>query len=228
MMKVMAEAKRTRFTQILTTLASLIAGDPRVLLALVKSAMRSVPWLDRHPGIYEVLEYEARLELKDIRGARVDYYKRQKVRFLQDHVITYQDMAWGDGDIFADYKCSPGVPVDRYREGHRHRVLISLRQTKNRGDTEEFHIHRVIRNGFTNSVEDFQTEIDHRTCRLDISVIFPRERPAKQATLIEQNASRTLALDADHIRILPDGRQRVSWRTRNPRRYEAYIVRWEW
>ena len=53
------------------------------------------------------------------------------------------------GNPFAAYRCAPGKAVDRYREGHRWRVLISLRQTKNKGDVEEFFIEREIRDGFT-------------------------------------------------------------------------------
>ena len=100
-------------------------------------------------GMYEVLSYEARLELLDPTGRHAVYRKRQRVRFLQDHIIAYQDQAWGDGNPFAAYRCAPGKAVDRYREGHRWRVLISLRQTKNKGDVEEFFIEREIRDGFT-------------------------------------------------------------------------------
>ena len=45
----------------------------------------------------------------------------------------------GDGDIFVDYKCSPGVLVDRWN------VLISLRETKNAGDVTNFYIERTVK-----------------------------------------------------------------------------------
>jgi hypothetical protein len=184
--------------------------------------------VSRLEGMYEVLEHEARLELQDTKGRKAVYYKRQRVRFLQDNIIAYQDQAWGDGEIFADYKCSPGVPVDRYRESHRWRVLISLRETKNRNDVEEFHIERTIRDGFTKDVEDFQTEIAHTTRKLSLSVVFPRNRLPKEVLLIEQNAARTKVLGPSNRLTLPDGRQQVVWRTDNPRLFEAYILRWKW
>ena len=107
-------------------------------------------------GIYEVLEYETSLELLDASSKKANYDKRQRVRFLQDN----EDQAWGDGQIFADYKCSPGIAVDRYQDGNRYRILISLRETKKYGTIEKFHIHRRIENGCTKKSEYFQPRID--------------------------------------------------------------------
>src|SRR5215212_5915172 len=120
-----------------------------ILLALLKAdvvtlfitlILPHLPRLLRQlTGSYEVLDYETKLELLDPEGKLVRYTKHQKVKFLQDNVIAFQDQAWGDGEIFADYQCSPGYPVDRYRDGNKYHILISLRETKNRGDIETFH-----------------------------------------------------------------------------------------
>jgi len=179
-------------------------------------------------GLYEVLDYESRLELLDIRGRKAVLYKRERVRFLQNDSIAYQDKAWGVGQIFADYKCSPGVAVDRYREGHRWQVLIALRASKKRGDIEEFHIQRTIRNGFRQSAEDFQTDVDHQTHRLTLRIVFPRKRLPKQVSILQQNAARTQVLGSEQRQTLPDGRQQYTWRVVKPRRYEAYILQWVW
>ena len=72
-----------------------------------------------HEGMYEILEYDSTLELLDRQGKTAVFKRRQKVKFLQDNVIAFQDYAWGEGEIFADYKCSPGVEVDRYQEGNQ-------------------------------------------------------------------------------------------------------------
>jgi hypothetical protein len=72
------------------------------------------------------------LELQDPRSEVAVFEKRQKVRFLQDNIIAYQNYDWGDGNILADYKCSPGVPLDQYQDGFRYNILISLRETKNK------------------------------------------------------------------------------------------------
>lgn len=169
-----------------------------------------------------------RLELRDTKGKWADLDKRLRVRFVQNNVIAYQDQAWGDGDIFHEYRCEPGLPVDTYRDGHRNRVLISLRETKSRGDREEFRIHRTIKNGFMHHTEDFQVEIEHPTRQLGLTIVFPQKRPPRSIKLIEQNAARTRSLDVSAVVRLPDGRYEVRWEETKLRLYEAYIVRWEW
>ncbi|MGD8968616.1 MAG: hypothetical protein PVI07_13990, partial [Anaerolineae bacterium] len=76
-----------------------------------------------HRGLYEVLEYESTLELKDREGRKATFKKREKVRYLQDNVIAYQDQAWGDGEILLNYRCTPGTTVDRYRSGYKTYIL---------------------------------------------------------------------------------------------------------
>src|SRR5690349_623079 len=122
--------RANRITGLLSVLlgSDLLAVLARLLLPYFERAF------SRHQGIYEVLAYEAELTLLDRKGSRAYLTKHQQVRFLQDNIIAYQDQAWGDGDIFAEYRCTPGVEVDRYRDGHRYRILISLQETKNRGD----------------------------------------------------------------------------------------------
>src|SRR5690606_22129364 len=85
-------------------------------------------------GMYEVLEYESTLELLDQYGKRAGFKKREKVRYRQNNIIAYQDQGWSDGESLLDYKCSPGVVVDQYRPGQKTYILISLRESKQRGD----------------------------------------------------------------------------------------------
>ena len=183
---------------------------------------------ERHEGMFEILEYDSTLELADPKGATAIFKRHERVKFLQDNVIAFQDRAWGDGEIFADYRCSPGIEVDRYQEGDRWNVLISLRETKSAGDIEDFYIERTVKNGFTREEEWRQTEIRHRTRRLKLSIIFPRQRRCRRAVLIERNHNRTTVLDPGHFTDLPDGRQVLSWEIRNPRRFEIYTIKWKW
>jgi len=99
----------------------------------VWKTMRRVMQGRSYKGMYEVLKYESTLELKDRGGKRATFKKREKVRYLQDNVIAYQDQAWGDGEILVNYRCTPGTPVDRYRSGYKTYILISRREVKNRG-----------------------------------------------------------------------------------------------
>jgi hypothetical protein len=71
----------------------------------------------RYHGMYEILDYDATLEILDPRGETAVLTHREVIHFLQDNVVAIHDHAWGDGDLFARYHCQPGVPVDFYEDG---------------------------------------------------------------------------------------------------------------
>jgi hypothetical protein len=179
-------------------------------------------------GVYEVLEYESTLELKDNKGQKAVFQKREIVKYLQDYVLTYQDQAWGDGDILIGYRCTPGVPVDRYREGFKTHILISLQEVKNKGDIEEFNIRWAIKNGFLNHKGFWGTEISHRTKRAKVIIIFPRNRHPKVISVYEKNKQKSQSIGQSAIAILPDGRRLFKWEKSQPRLHEQYIINWEW
>ena len=179
-------------------------------------------------GMYEVLAYESVLEIKDTKGKRAKFQKRERVKYLQDNIIAYQDQAWGDGNILLDYRCTPGRVVDRYRPGQKTYLLISLRENKSRGDVDEFHIEWHIQDGFTRDVEQWETEVSHRTNQLELRLIFPQERPPIRLWLVEQLQRRAETIKQEALRQLPDGRWLVSWETQKPRLHERYILKWEW
>jgi hypothetical protein len=209
-------------------LLSYLSYDWITILIDVYRTVREFLRRERGEGMCEILEYDSTLELVDAKGDTAVFKRRQRVKFLQDNVIAFQDRAWGDGELFADYKCSPGIEVDRYQEGDQWTVLISLRETKSAGDVEDFYIERTIRHGFTQDQEWRQTEIRHRTRHLRLSIIFPRERRCRRAVLIQRSRSRTRPLDHTHFTDLPDGRQVLTWQTRNPERFELYTIKWKW
>jgi hypothetical protein len=81
-------------------------------------------------GIYEVLDYESTLELLNRSGTKAIFKKCKRIRYLQNEVITYQDHAWGDGEILINYRTNRGKPVDWYRSGYKTYILLSLRDVK--------------------------------------------------------------------------------------------------
>lgn len=178
--------------------------------------------------MYEILDYESTWEMLDTEGRKAIFRKRQRVKFLQNNIIAFEDYAWGDGEIFADYKCAPGVVVDRYREGDRWNILISLRGTKNKGDIEEFYIERTVKNGFTNSEEWQQAEIRRQTKHLQMNVIFPSSRPCRAAVITQRSENRPITLGLEHFRTLPDGRQLLTWETTKVRSFDIYTLKWQW
>jgi hypothetical protein len=187
-------------------------------------------WLrrQRQSGMYEILDYDSVLDLVDANGETAIFKRRQRVRFLQDHIIAFQDYAWGEGEIFAGYSCSPGRVVDRYREGDQWNVLISLRETKSAGDVIDFYTERTIKNGFTTADEWWQVEIRHQTRQFRLAIIFPAERRCRRALLIQRSKQQTTVLGPGHFTDRPDGRQVLTWETSKLKRFESYTIRWTW
>lgn len=183
---------------------------------------------ERPTGLFEILDYDSTLELKDIRGRRAVFHRRMKVHFLQDHTIAFQDHAWGDGKVLADYRISPGVVVDQYQESNRWNILISLRETKNKGDTEEFYIDRTVRNGFTKTLEWRQSEIWVSVRHLRLTIVFPNGRWCRRAWIHQRGKDRSAELGADHFHALPDGKRLLVWELNYPKRGEVYTIHWEW
>ncbi len=211
----------------------------RLLLAVL-----SLPWVEMlaegwkmtrkmwrigaEEGMYEVLDYEATLELLDNKGEHARVRKRQKVRYLQNNIIAYQDQAWGDGEILLNYKCTPGVAVDRYRLDKKTIILISLHEVKNRGDEDEFNISWETKHVFTRPTELWSAEVSHLTRKFRLKVIFPATRPPIRASLVEVSTQKATHLSSETIHRLPDNRHEVVWEIDNPRRYETYALRWDW
>ena len=212
-------------------LHTLVTGDVLELLGYVaKTGKCAYQWLAtrRAQGIYEVLEQSRTAELLDPRGEVAVVTRRQVVRFLQDHVTAITDYAWGDGEIYAEYTCTPGAPVDFYKEGSRHAALISLREAKSRGDTMTLNIQRKILSGFTRRDECWETGVYHQTRHLSLTILFPRERRCHRAVVTQRSTSRTTALGPEHFRFLPDGRQQLTWEIRNPKLHDHYTLKWRW
>ena len=225
----MVDERRSNKQIILDKLITVLWGLPwpEVVEKLWKIAKNVVQGLSVK-GMYEVLEYESTLELKDKGGKKATFKKREKVRYLQDNIIAYQDQAWGDGEILINYRCTPGTPVDQYRSGYKTHILISRREVKNKEDVDQFNIEWDIRRGFLRRTEHLEAHVQHLTRHLKINVIFPKTRPPKRTTLVEANRQRSYKLDENAQVDLPDGRQLVTWETSRPRLYESYILEWEW
>lgn len=179
-------------------------------------------------GIYEVLDYECTLELKDSRGDLAKVQKQEKIRYLQDYIISYQDQAWGDGELFVNYRCSPGIPVDEFRLGHKTCKLISLREFRKKDDIDEFHIQWNMRHGFLKSTGFWGTGIRNRTKKVKVNVVFPKDRPPLHASITESNLQRTRTLEKNAYHLLPDGRTMITFEHEKPRLYENYVLKWEW
>ena len=182
----------------------------------------------RLQGIYEVIEQSRTVTLHDPEGHVATVETVQRIRFRQNHVTTISEYAWGEGELFAQYHCSPGVPVDHYQEGSRQVALISLRAQKNVGDTLTLRTHRRILRGFTRDREYWENDVYHRTRKISLCIVFPRQRPCQRATLSVRSTGQTVALGAHCYQTLPDGRQTLIWVCDKPQLHERYLLSWAW
>ncbi len=139
------------------------------------------------PGMYKVISYDSTLEILDSKGKEAVFQKTEVIQFLQDNIIAFQDQAWGDGKILLDYQCSPGVPVDFYRAGHKTHILVSLREIKNKDDQITMNVQWKIRDGFLANDGYWGTAINHSTRRLNVRIIFPKSRVPHRIQLINPN-----------------------------------------
>ncbi len=222
-------ADNTKTEAITTKITALVFGLPwsEILSEAWKFGQKLIEG-SSNQGVYEVLEYECRLELLDKEGKTALIHKREKIRFLQNNIIAYQDQAWGNGKILVAYRCSPGVPVDQYQIGPKTYVLISLRNVRNKGDVDEFKIEWKMKNGFLKHTGFWGTSINHRTNKMNVQIVFPKNRPPLKLSIFESNRQSAHILDKNSQQKLPDGRWMIVWENTNPCLYENYILRWEW
>lgn len=215
-------------SQLMRIILAWLANGWLAILFDLYHSLRHILSLKQQQGMYEILDYDSTLEILDAKGETAIFRKRQKAKFLQDNILAFQDYAWGEGDIFKHYTCSPGTVVDCYQEGDRWNILISLRATKGRGDTEDFYIQRTVKHGFTKAEEWRQVEIRHRTRRLRLAVIFPKSRHCRKADLLQRSRNRLTPLGQEYRHELPDGRQVLAWQTQDIDPLEIYTLRWQW
>jgi len=180
----------------------------------------------RYRGPYEILDYDSTLDIRDPKGVRAVLTRSEEIHFLQDNIVAIHDHAWGDGELFAKYQCQPGVPVDIYEDGSKYNILISLRETKNKGDTIQLWIERVIKRGFCEKEEWLETEVDHWMHKLKIAIIFPKDRPCRRATLTRRSTGYSTLITQENFALLPDGRQKLTWSTNHPKLHDCYTIKW--
>ena len=223
----MSSINRIPSSKVGSAILGLLLEEWRAILSIIHSIYAFVSNI-RNDGIFEVLDYDDTLELLDSKGESAIFRRRVKVRFLQDNIIAFQDYVWGEGEQLVSYKIAPGKVVDTYTENGRWNILISLRETKSKGDIEEFTIERTVKNAFTKPIEWRQTEIWLNFHQIRLSVIFPQDRLCKRAILNERGSKRNVVLNEEHFHVLPDSRQVLTWEKKHPRRNEVYTLRWDW
>ncbi len=212
--------------EIVTLVSWLLSKDMlNVAISLLKLIKPSVTGLLKAPGPYEVLNYKATLEIKDIGGHNAIYTRRERVRFLRDNISTLYDYGWGDGQSFASHSVRPGRIVDRQSIGPRYKTTIALPSPKNRGDLLTFSIRRLVRDALIDRKCWLEAEIYHKMERMTLMVIFPKERAVKKAHIIAQQAQTTIPVT---VTVDKAGRQNLRYSVHGPKAGERYTLQWDW
>jgi hypothetical protein len=172
---------------------------------------------------YAVLDFEATLVLHDTRGAVATFRRTEHVQLEQDRVSTILDSFWGDGVMLTSYQHSAGSIEESFRDaGYRH-VVIGLNRKMQRGDQLRFTVERQAMEAFLQEHEWVETTLARPTKKLRRSIIFPKGRPCRVATL--HHKGRELPLT---IRPLPGGKTLVTFQVDNPEILTPYTVTWTW
>lgn len=210
-----------------TQVAAAVIGAG-LLLSVVLVVLYGAYATDRTGRPYEVLTYSHEWDIAASDGSRVVHTKQMHVRFLHDTLVVV-DHASGDGtDLYRDYRCSPGYPVDRFRAAHEEWMLISLREQRGRGDTETFEFTRTIVDGFLSADSEWLTvKTVGKTRNVSIRVVFPLGRPCTRATITKSSRGSAKRLGSDAFEQL-GGRQILSYRETRPKRGDSYTLAWDW
>jgi|GEM_PF-2109746 len=198
-----------------------------LVLAFVAVGLYALILRDRFGGLYEVLDDESLWDLRDSAGTDALLTRTRTLRFLQDGVFAIRDYAWGNGDVLADYSCDPGYPADYYSAGGRHNVVISLRDTKRRGDVDTYTIKRRTTDMFLGSSEWVSTETLQTTRRLTLTVLFPVSRIPVEAWL-DRSSRPEHARKRLRAEVHSGGRQKLSVTLHDPPLRETFTIWWRW
>lgn len=181
----------------------------------------------QNEDLYEVLQYDASVELLDTEGRLAVYEKRERVRFLRDGVEAFPDFGWGTGIAFATHDVEPGSLVDRRLTGTRLRSVVQLPRPYQKGEELTFAIDRTVKSGFISPQECWlDADVYHRVRgRLSLKATLPPGRPVKRAWLIRLHEAGGRRL---RVERLADGRQCISHTVRHPELNQRYTLFWEW
>ena len=164
-------------------------------------------------------------DLADSRGQRAVVTRKQRVRFLAGEAGVITGPVWGDGRQFQRYEITGAKRLGVRREGPRDVLLLGLDGRPGKDSRATLVARRTIHGGFLGEREYFETLVERPTKRLLLRVLFPRQRPPREAFLVEAEESRQRALP---VRIMADGRARLSWSCTRPKVNTIYSLRWAW
>lgn len=175
---------------------------------------------------YETLWLELVLDLQDERGERAVLQRRQRIRFLVDGGALVRELVWGEGEQLVRYHARGAHRLGVRPEGSRRAVLLDPELRPAAGDRLTLTSRRTIQGGFRGTSEYCEVYLERPTGRVELTVLFPTNRPPKAAQLV-QGASGAVVRRLV-IRYQANGRALLRCRLHKPEPETIYGVRWSW
>lgn len=209
--------------------AGVLAG---LLFVLFLIFMYGVSVRDRFGGPYEISKMVNELDIQSIDGSLAVHRKQLSLEFLHNQVVAIWEGAYGDGEQFADFKCTPTSlrAVDEFVEGGRRHKVISLRRLYNRGDKIDVTFERTIKNALLDPErEAFLVDVTRRTQTLIIRIIFHKEHKCTEATLYRRHGKKSSKEPlTQSFSYNEEGRQVIEWKKSRPKLGDTYTFEWTW
>ena len=186
---------------------------------------RLIARVDDFRPLFEVNEIQVALEVLDKMGKRAVYTRRQRVRFLRNHVTSFYDYGWGTGDSFASHRVHPGRIVERRKIGLRYRSLVVLPRPQRAGDEMTFSVRRLWKNTLEKHDNWLELEVYRPTRKARLSVVLPRSHPSRSARLVDTRRQSSVPVRPT---TMSDGRQKLQWSTTAIKVGDRYTLEWIW
>ena len=181
-------------------------------------------WVSRSVQ-YENALIDLILDIQDLYGRRAVLAKRQRV-VCRARDVVIRDLAWGEGEAIAGYSSRGARRLGVNAEGSKKAVLLVPSHEPEPGRILEIRSRRLIRAGFQETEEYFDTLVERPTRRLALKIVFPRARPPSSARIVSEGHN--IRAQTIPVRFGSDGRPFLAWHRQAPEMFRTYSLRWRW
>jgi hypothetical protein len=125
--------------------------------------------------------------------------------------------------MLTHYRHSAGTVDASFRDAERRYLLIKLKHKAAKGDQLTFTVERQAMETFVGTEEWVETILTQQVARITRSIVFPKGRPCRAATLHHDGQARLLP-----IVQLSQGRTSVQFEISRPDTGSPYRIHWTW
>ncbi len=177
-------------------------------------------------GPYRVLAETITWEFVDADGVNATHIKRQEVRFNY-LVVAHIELASGDGDLFADFKCNYGDLIKKFSRDEERGVLIQLTPERKRNDNVILESTREIRDGFKDPKQWIMQKSSMPSERTELVVKFPKGHTVSNLRITGPSRSASRPASVRELQT-EEERQVLRLKPRSYRANQSVKVDWNW